>query len=360
MFIAALLPSVVVCLFVQTLVVTGDQPVSSAGQCNTTNRIPYFVLEEIAPTTLIGNVAVDSGLKDRYDRAVLRDMTFQFSNRSSLLARSLVTLDRKTGIMKTAVKMDRDVLCEEQTAAGARCLFCLDIVVGPQRYRHVIEVAIEVLDINDHAPEFPVTEVHRSVAKTAPLGTVIVVPAASDIDASPNNIQNYALLSNSDVFELVDDGGGFGEVAASTVKELRLVLQADLTQEDADFYQFTIVARDGGNPPKSASVLVNVVVQTTEQRLPRFANSTYVVYVNRYVAAGTTVGHVSAEKDEEDSYAVVIYDFTAATLRAYGHIFGIVETSGSIYLKQSLQFDEETAYRLEVTARLVQPVLGFI
>ena len=59
--------------------------------------------------------------------------------------------------------------------------------------------------------------------------------------------------------------------------DLRLVLMERLDREVEDTYQLTVIALDGGNPPRSGSMAVQVQVTDANDNSPTFTQSSYEV-----------------------------------------------------------------------------------
>ena len=59
--------------------------------------------------------------------------------------------------------------------------------------------------------------------------------------------------------------------------DLRLVLMERLDREVQDTYQLTVIALDGGNPPRSGSMAVQVQVTDANDNSPTFTESSYEV-----------------------------------------------------------------------------------
>ena len=303
-------------------------------------------MEGLAPHTLIGNVAIDSGLNDKYGEDVRARLNFTFAKQAFFSGdrqtndTHLFEVDSSSGILKTATEIDRDVLCARQI----QCLVILNVAVGPGDYFELINVVVDILDVNDHAPVFPRNEITRKVSEATEPGTSFTIPTATDPDSQQYGVQKYELVSSSNNFELQD---GTGQDGAS---ELRLYIKEKLDREKADFYQFKVVAHDGGSPSKSGSVLVNIEVEDFNDNDPAFDNATYEIFVSENSAVGTTIGNVRALDQDTGDNGRISYGFSRKTQSDYGDMFGIVESTGAIYLKHPLDFERGSTYLLYVTA----------
>ncbi|KAF5913364.1 hypothetical protein HPG69_016982 [Diceros bicornis minor] len=110
-------------------------------------------------------------------------------------------------------------------------------------------VLVEVLDLNDNAPEVMVTSLSLPVREDAQVGTVIALISVSDLDSGANG-QVTCSLTPHVPFKLV-----------STFKNYySLVLDSALDCEKAANYELVVTARDGGSPSLSATASVSVEV----------------------------------------------------------------------------------------------------
>jgi len=75
-------------------------------------------------------------------------------------------------------------------------------------------------------------------------------------------------------------------------------------------YQFILLARDGGDPPRSATMETVVMVMDANDNAPRFDKRQYVFDVRENVANGTVIGQVTASDDDEVDNSVITYSFS--------------------------------------------------
>ncbi|OXB54031.1 hypothetical protein ASZ78_007634 [Callipepla squamata] len=106
------------------------------------------------------------------------------------------------------------------------------------------KVVVEVLDVNDNAPEVWVTSLSVPVSEDAALGTVVALLSVSDRDSGPNGRVRCAPRGDGP-FRV---GLYSGEV--STVRALE--------EADGPRQRLLIVVRDHGEPPRSATATLSV------------------------------------------------------------------------------------------------------
>ncbi|XP_036918205.1 protocadherin beta-5-like [Sturnira hondurensis] len=110
-------------------------------------------------------------------------------------------------------------------------------------------VRIEVVDINDNAPEFLQSLYQAQVREDSPLNSSVVTVSARDLDAGTNGNVAYTLVQGDDVNQpfVIDEITG----------EIRLKKALDF--ETTQYYNVQIAATDGGGLSGKCSVAIQVL-----------------------------------------------------------------------------------------------------
>ena len=306
--------------------------------------LEYFLLEELPPNTLIGRVAVDYKLTEKFNSTVLKTLRFRIDKRQST-KQHLFAIDNVTSIVRTTTKIDRDTVCPNENV----CIAWLHIAITPTGVTPDIRIMMEIVDVNDHRPVFPRKGVSISIPESAVIGTFLDLPTATDADAGRNGVQGYELVSDTDKFALELVEGDSSRDEPDTVVRLKLVSLLD--REQGGMHILKVVAHDGGRPPKSASILVNVTVEDINDHDPKFDNATYEVSIRENLPPGTSVASVQARDFDLGDNAEIRYLFDTNTAKTHGHLFRIDNRTGVVYQKESLDFEKGSTYLLVVTAR---------
>ncbi|XP_006866266.1 PREDICTED: protocadherin alpha-3-like [Chrysochloris asiatica] len=212
---------------------------------------------------------------------------------------------------------------------------------NPPMFGHCT-VLIDVLDVNDNAPELVVTSLSLPVQEDAPLGTVIALITVSDRDSGTNG-QVTCFLTAHTPFKLV-----------STFKNYySLVLENALDRESVSVYQLVVTARDAGLSSLSATASVSVEVADVNDNAPAFAQPEYTVFMKENNPPGSHIFTVSARDADAQENALVSYSLVERRVgeRALSSYVSVHAESGKVYALQSLDHEELELLQFQVSAR---------
>ncbi|XP_049330767.1 protocadherin alpha-3-like [Astyanax mexicanus] len=292
-------------------------------------HIRYSVFEEQKLGTLIGNIAKDLGI----DQRVLQDRGFRIV---STTGESLFKVNNDGGLYVYG-KIDREEVCKKSST----CFINLKIALENPLEIHY--VAVDILDMNDHAPTFNQNEKRLEIWESALPGARFQLQAAQDPDSGSNSIQNYR-LSHNDHFRLeVKDRDDDGKIPL-------LLLQKPLDREITKKIKLIITAVDGGKPPRSGTMAINVDVLDINDNAPVFTKDIYTVMVNENVPKGSIVVQVNATDSDEGLNGEIVYSMSNNINNKIQDLFEINQITGDIIVKGLLDFEVKDKYEIDIQA----------
>nr|XP_046262597.1 protocadherin gamma-A11-like isoform X25 [Scatophagus argus] len=293
-------------------------------------QIRYSIPEEMKKGSVIGNVAQDLGL----DLKRLRSGRARIVTGENIQYTELKT---DKGILVVKERIDREQLCGDVTP----CSFSFEIILeNPMELHHI---TIEVLDVNDHPPVFKKSEIMLDISESANLGARFVLDSAEDPDVGVNGLQNYVLTSN-DNFVLKQhvnpDGSKYAE----------MVLQKQLDREEAPHLSLKLMAVDGGNPQRSGTVNINIVILDANDNAPHFNQSVYKATVIENAAKGTHIVTVNATDPDSGSNGYITYSISNVKSNI-ADLLSIDPVSGTLFVSGPIDFEKDKKYELRVDAK---------
>ncbi|NXI43625.1 PCDGH protein, partial [Galbula dea] len=159
------------------------------------------------------------------------------------------------------------------------------------------KVEVEVMDVNDNAPEISLLSVFSPVPEDAPSGTVVALVNVNDFDSGENG-QVWCELSGEAPLSLVASSGG---------SRPELVLAKALDREEVAFHDLVLRAIDGGEPSQTGTARIRVAVLDANDNAPVFSPAEYSVRVPEDMPVGSVLVTVSATDPDEGTNGHIKY-----------------------------------------------------
>ncbi|NWR55919.1 PCDA3 protein, partial [Bucorvus abyssinicus] len=302
------------------------------------NQSVYKVqlLESAAP----GSVFFQQTATDK-DDGTNQEICYSFSDTISAKVQDLFIIDKTSGEIRTARELDFEEVQSYDLEIVAR-----DKGTPPLLGHCTVE--LEVVDVNDNAPEVWVTSLSVPVPEDALVGTVVAVLSVSDRDSG----------ANGRVHCTVWPSGPFGLVSAFT-GSYSLVLREALDRERVSEYEVEVRAEDGGVPPLRASRGLRVPVSDVNDNAPSFTQAVYTVLVRENNAAGAELAQLWARDPDEASNGRVSYSVAEGGVgsavsgggwRPASSYVSVDAESGRLWALQPLDYEELQVLQFEVRA----------
>ncbi|KAF4803669.1 hypothetical protein TURU_014137 [Turdus rufiventris] len=296
-------------------------------------QLHYSVPEDREPGFSVGDLAKDLGVEVRSLAARNLRLVSEGGQRH-------FQVDLAAGVLLLDSRLDRETLCGQSPT----CSLHLQLVMENPLQLHRVEV--DVLDVNDNAPQFPKPEVVLEITEVANPGTRLPLEVAEDPDMGSNSISTYE-LSPSKHFALSINVRGDG------VKMPEIVLEKALDREKVPVHHLTLTALDGGNPVKSGTARVTIHVLDANDNPPVCDPPISKVLLEENVPVGTLVTKLNVTDLDEGPNGDVEYSFKTSNNAPgkFTKLFSLDARTGEIRTKAPLDYEESSAYEIAVRAR---------
>ncbi|XP_065591018.1 protocadherin alpha-5-like [Cyrtonyx montezumae] len=293
--------------------------------------------EDAVEGTLVARVAATDP-----DEGINSEITYAATNFIPLNGKDLISIHPRTGEIRLTGPLD----FEEASVFDFR-IEARDKGTPPLSGHCSVE--LEVLDVNDNAPEVWVTSLSVPVSEDAALGTVVALLSVSDRDSGPNGRVRCAVRPPSP----------FGLVA-TFAGSYSLVLREALDRERVSEYEVEVRAEDGGAPPLRAIRGLRVPVSDVNDNAPAFAQAVYTVLARENNAAGAELARLWARDPDEAGNGRVSYSVaeggagsgsgSGSGWRPASSYVSVDAESGRLRALRPLDYEELQVLQFEVRA----------
>ncbi|CAN9515218.1 unnamed protein product [Ophioblennius macclurei] len=240
------------------------------------------VMEDAAVGTSV--VALTASDKDLGRDGVVR---FFIQDGSGL---GTFAIDQETGVIRTTEALDR-----EQTPHYWLSVYASDL--GAQPLLAWTQVFLEVLDVNDNAPELSRPLYFAAVPENVEAVPSVVTVTASDLDSSSEGKLSFHMLESQPPLFSVDPQTG----VISTLSAL--------DREDRAEHSVEVIVSDNGSPALRSTATVVIRVLDANDNRPKFTDKLFHLRLPEQRRGGGAVElcRLVARDDDEGANAQVTY-----------------------------------------------------
>ncbi|EHH26253.1 hypothetical protein EGK_16172 [Macaca mulatta] len=251
-------------------------------------------------------------------------------------------LEENTGVLYLVKPLDYEEMAK----------FTLTVQASDAEKKHFsfAVVFVNVLDDNDHAPQFMFSSFNCIVPENLPVSSTICSISALDFDAGPYGELTYSIISSCflthgmsydhDLF-LIDPLTG--DIHAKQI----------LDYENGNKYCLTVQAKDKGDA--TASLVVWVDIEGVDEFEPIFTQDQYFFTLPEKNKDRQLIGRVEASDADAGIDGVILY-----SLGTSSPFFSVNKTNGNIYLIRALpliksQLNKEDTMEMKIIAHSPKP-----
>ncbi|XP_051790247.1 protocadherin beta-3-like [Erpetoichthys calabaricus] len=295
-----------------------------------TAEVRYSIPEEQARGAFIGNIAKDLGL----DHQRLKTGKAHIYTDGGT---EYVELNVNKGILVVKDRIDREHICGKIVP----CLLRFQIILENPIQFH--RVTIDIIDINDNNPVFSKNNIQLEISEFSPPGAMFSLPNAVDSDVGVNSLKSYTLTPN-DHFKLKI------ETQSDESTSVNLLLETPLDRETQEEHVLVLKAVDGGEPQRSGTTEIRIVVLDVNDNAPVFTQRVYKASVREDSLTGSVLTSVNANDADKDTNGNFKYFFAHVPDNAQG-LFEINPDSGEITVIGHIDYESTKVYEMTVDAK---------
>ncbi|XP_043530022.1 protocadherin Fat 4 isoform X1 [Chiloscyllium plagiosum] len=293
---------------------------------NSTNYVFHFEEEQRAGS-MVGFV-----------NAVDNDFGFNGEVKYTLETAQLdFELNAVTGEITSIHKFDREALMRQRGAA----VFTFTVIASDQGLPKPLQdhaaVQIYIKDVNDNVPRFTKDIYQATISESAGNLTQVLRVSASDVDEGSNALVNFYIIEGNEEEQFT---------IQSTTGQVTLVGKLD--HEATASYSLTLLAVDLGTIPLSSTCALIITVLDENDNTPSFPKSVMYIDALENMRVGELVESATATDSDSGDNAEIHYTITGSNNHG---TFSISHNTGSIFLAKKMDFETQSVYHLNITAK---------
>ncbi|XP_065705048.1 protocadherin beta-15-like [Patagioenas fasciata] len=277
-----------------------------------------------------GSVVLSVVANDQ-DVGVNGDISYQFSQVVGQIHSAFV-IDHVSGEIKLTKPLDFEAaenheLSVRATDGGGLSAIC--------------KVLVEVVDVNDNAPELVVSSFSSPLPENTLPGTVVALFAVRDRDSGDNGKISCAL----------EDQLSFS-LRQAYKNYYELITVSELDREKIAQYILSVTAADAGSPPLTTTQTFTVDISDVNDNAPVFNQTLYVMYVHENNVPTVLVGAVSAADADVGPNAKVTYSLVTAhpTEQHPCSCISVNSENGDVFVLRPLDYEQVKQIKVLVHA----------
>ncbi|XP_053734366.1 protocadherin alpha-5-like isoform X17 [Synchiropus splendidus] len=282
----------------------------------------------------VGTVVIQVNATDP-DDGVNSEVVYSFGNAVDSKLMELFDIDANTGEIKVKAEIDfeESITYEIDIKASDK---------GPVPLTADKSVIINVVDVNDNAPEIEVTSLFTSIKEDSKTGTTVALISVRDLDSGLNGKVMCSINQNIPFM-----------LSPSLQENMyAIVTKSHLDREIISNYDVTITAHDAGEPSFSAKKTINVVVSDVNDNSPEFSLTPYTFYLNENNSPGASVFSVKASDSDEGDNGLISYHISrdANINNKLVSFLNMNPETGVITALKSFDFETVKSFQFQVVA----------
>ncbi|XP_078267835.1 protocadherin gamma-C5-like isoform X7 [Rhinoraja longicauda] len=263
------------------------------------------------------------------------DILYSFSSHTSVRVRESFYVDSKTGEIRVKGNLDY----EEERKFEIN-IQALDQGTNPNA--GYCRVLVNIIDVNDNAPEMKLTSLFSPVREDSSPGTVVALIGVSDADSGENGQVDCEMAPRLPF-----------TLDSSLRNYYRLLTQQRLDRENTSRYDIPIMCSDSGSPPLASRKTITVEVSDINDNPPHFTQSTYTAYVMENNVIGAPIITVMAVDADLSQNSELFYSVleSQALGESASTFVRVNPQNGDIFAQRTFDYEQLKNFQIQVQAR---------
>ncbi|XP_033367641.1 protocadherin beta-15-like, partial [Parus major] len=245
---------------------------------------------------------------------------------------SLFLIDPITGEIKITKPLDYEAAKTHELSVRARDGGGLSAIC---------KVLVEVVDVNDNAPEVVVSSFSSPLPENTAPGTVVALFTVRDRDSGANGKISCGLEDQL-----------FFSLRPAYKNYYELVTVSALDREETARYILRVTAADAGSPPLTSTQTFTVDISDVNDNAPVFNQTSYTMYVRENNVPTVFVGAVSAADADVGLNGKVSYSLAAvqAAEGPWCSCVSVNSENGHVFVLRPLDYERLRQTEVTVSA----------
>ncbi|KAK4471323.1 hypothetical protein MN116_004761 [Schistosoma mekongi] len=173
-------------------------------------------------------------------------------------------------------------------------------------------ISININDINDHKPIFNFNELQLTIMedsdpKRKQINYEITKIIATDNDTGINAMIKYYIIDDQKIFDHFQ------------INEFTGLIQSkqNLDREMNDHYEFTVIAKDCGQPSLSNSINIHIIIRDYNDEQPTFSKQVYEFHMIENNALNQYIGSITCSDNDLGSNGLIHFEIESMPYNTY-------------------------------------------
>ncbi|XP_063786648.1 protocadherin gamma-B2-like [Pseudophryne corroboree] len=206
----------------------------------------------------------------------------------------------------------------------------------------VCKISIQVIDVNDNAPEITITSLSATIPENSPPGTLIALINIRDLDSGMNG-EVICQISDTLDFQLMPSSSSYYKLLTAT----------NMDREKKYMYNITIESIDKGSPSLSSNKTIQLIIIDVNDNSPVFEKMNYIVYIVENNQPGNSMHNFHASDLDSNENGKITYSILNSNIEniPVSSYISINSITGVLYAQRSFDYEQLREFQFQVMAK---------